>query len=68
MRAVPRSGGWLRSLDWCRRLATAESARRKAETDASYAQDEAKRLRQIQSAPAPKKKTASFGWFESEED
>jgi hypothetical protein len=49
-------------------LETERSARRKAETDASYAQDEARRLKEVQSReprPRPAKKS---GWTFFDED
>jgi hypothetical protein len=49
-----------RELDLQRRLDAAETARKKAETDAAYAQDEAARLR----TPPQREKKASWGFFE----
>ena len=58
-----------RELTLEKQLEEANSARRKAETDASYHQDEARRLKELQTAPPPTKKKvkrAGVGWFEYE--
>ncbi len=48
------------------------SARRKAETDAAYHADEARRLKDLQgqviNTPAAKKKKVGVGWFETDEE
>jgi membrane protein involved in colicin uptake len=51
-------------------LATEREARRKAETDAAYAQDEARRLKAVglTPTPAPKKQKSMWNDFFGEED
>lgn len=58
-----------REIELERQRDEALAARKKAETDASYHQSEAQRLREIQSAPAPQpkaKQVQQFGFFTRE--
>jgi len=58
-----------RESDLERQLDEERQARRKAETDAAYAQDEARRLKDIQTArpEPPKAKRAPLTFFDEEE-
>jgi hypothetical protein len=59
-----------REIELERRLEDESNARRKAETDASYHADEARRLKELQSqVPQPRKqKRIGVGFWEIEED
>lgn len=60
---VANGGVSERELSLQSELAREKEARRKAETDAAYAQDEARRLKEAQSAlPAPAPKAKKSGW------
>jgi hypothetical protein len=60
-----------RVTDLERQLEGERTARRKAETDASYALDEARRLKEAQSlkpTPQPKPKSSPWTFMDDEED
>lgn len=60
-----------RELTLAAELEAERTARRKAETDASYHADEARRLKELQSqvpAPKNKQKRVATGFWEVEED
>ena len=57
-----------REIELERTLENERTARRKAETDASYHADEARRLKELQTATPPAKSRRRYGFFEQEED
>jgi hypothetical protein len=52
-----------REIELERDLESERASRRKAETDAAYHADEARRLKELQSGPTPKPAAEKFSWM-----